>query len=136
MFTLFLSAKGLDHLLEFLGGAPIGQSSRNHEQGVGKANLRASEHICDLGFLCGGRQGDGPNPAHFCGEAEQPDGATEKAGWQANRDGLGKRDIEFERNREEMVGAPRFELGTSCSRSKRATRLRYAPTRKVMSEEW
>ena len=27
----------------------------------------------------------------------------------------------------EMVGAPRFELGTSCSRSKRATRLRHAP---------
>ena len=26
-----------------------------------------------------------------------------------------------------MVGAPRFELGTSCSRSKRATRLRHAP---------
>ncbi len=29
----------------------------------------------------------------------------------------------------EVVGAPRFELGTSCSRSKRATRLRYAPTK-------
>jgi hypothetical protein len=28
---------------------------------------------------------------------------------------------------EEMVGAPRFELGTSWSRTKRATRLRYAP---------
>ena len=27
----------------------------------------------------------------------------------------------------EMVGAPRFELGTSWSRTKRATRLRYAP---------
>ena len=27
-----------------------------------------------------------------------------------------------------MVGAPRFELGTSWSRTKRATRLRYAPT--------
>ena len=26
-----------------------------------------------------------------------------------------------------MVGAPRFELGTSWSRTKRATRLRYAP---------
>ena len=28
-----------------------------------------------------------------------------------------------------MVGAPRFELGTSWSRTKRATRLRYAPIR-------
>ena len=27
-----------------------------------------------------------------------------------------------------LVGAPRFELGTSCSRSKRATSLRHAPT--------
>jgi hypothetical protein len=26
------------------------------------------------------------------------------------------------------IGAPRFELGTSWSRTKRATRLRYAPT--------
>ena len=26
-----------------------------------------------------------------------------------------------------VVGAPRFELGTSWSRTKRATRLRYAP---------
>ena len=32
---------------------------------------------------------------------------------------------------EEMVGAPRFELGTSWSRTKRATRLRYAPLRTV-----
>jgi hypothetical protein len=28
-----------------------------------------------------------------------------------------------------MVGAVRFELTTSCTRNKRATRLRYAPTR-------
>ena len=28
-----------------------------------------------------------------------------------------------------MVGAERFELPTSCSRSKRATKLRYAPIR-------
>lgn len=27
-----------------------------------------------------------------------------------------------------QVGAPRFELGTSCSQSKRATGLRYAPS--------
>ena len=27
-----------------------------------------------------------------------------------------------------MVGAPGFEPGTSCSQSRRATRLRYAPT--------
>ena len=27
-----------------------------------------------------------------------------------------------------MVGAPRFELGTSCSQSRRATRLRHAPS--------
>lgn len=27
-----------------------------------------------------------------------------------------------------MVGASRFELETSCTPSKRATRLRYAPT--------
>ena len=26
-----------------------------------------------------------------------------------------------------MVGAPRFELGTSCSQSRRATGLRHAP---------
>ena len=26
-----------------------------------------------------------------------------------------------------LVGAPRFELGTSCSQSRRATRLRHAP---------
>ena len=32
-----------------------------------------------------------------------------------------------------VVGAPRFELGTSWSRTKRATRLRYAPTRAVVS---
>ena len=32
-----------------------------------------------------------------------------------------------------MVGAPRFELGTSWSRTKRATRLRYAPTRAMVS---
>ena len=30
-----------------------------------------------------------------------------------------------------MVGAPRFELGTSWSRTKRATRLRYAPIKQV-----
>ena len=28
----------------------------------------------------------------------------------------------------QMVGAVRFELTTSCTRNKRATRLRYAPT--------
>ncbi|GEM_PF-5537256 len=28
---------------------------------------------------------------------------------------------------EEVVGAVRFELTTSCTRNKRATRLRYAP---------
>src|SRR5713226_6122196 len=28
----------------------------------------------------------------------------------------------------EVVGAPRFELGTSCAQGRRATRLRYAPT--------
>ena len=28
-----------------------------------------------------------------------------------------------------MVGAVRFELTTSCTRNKRATGLRYAPTR-------
>jgi integrase len=33
-----------------------------------------------------------------------------------------------------MVGAPRFELGTSWSRTKRATRLRYAPTSSVVSD--
>lgn len=27
-----------------------------------------------------------------------------------------------------MVGAPRFELGTSCTQNMRATRLRHAPT--------
>src|SRR5260370_39675309 len=31
-------------------------------------------------------------------------------------------------NKEVMVGAPRFELGTSCAQGRRATRLRYAPT--------
>src|SRR5688572_571977 len=30
-----------------------------------------------------------------------------------------------------MVGAVRFELTTSCTRNKRATRLRYAPTQRV-----
>ena len=30
-----------------------------------------------------------------------------------------------------MVGAVRFELTTSCTRNKRATRLRYAPNRAV-----
>ena len=36
-----------------------------------------------------------------------------------------------------MVGAVRFELTTSCTRNKRATRLRYAPTReeKMPTEE-
>jgi hypothetical protein len=29
-----------------------------------------------------------------------------------------------------LVGLPRFELGTSCTPSKRATRLRHSPTRK------
>jgi hypothetical protein len=28
----------------------------------------------------------------------------------------------------QLVGAPRFELGTSCAQGRRATRLRYAPT--------
>ncbi len=31
-----------------------------------------------------------------------------------------------------VVGAPRFELGTFCTPSKRATRLRYAPTEGVL----
>ncbi len=31
------------------------------------------------------------------------------------------------------VGAPRFELGASCSRSKRSTRLSYAPARWLCS---
>ena len=35
-----------------------------------------------------------------------------------------------------MVGAPRFELGTSWSRTKRATRLRYAPIKAVISDKW
>src|SRR5713101_4372359 len=30
--------------------------------------------------------------------------------------------------RDVLVGAPRFELGTSCAQGRRATRLRYAPT--------
>ena len=34
-----------------------------------------------------------------------------------------------------MVGAPRFELGTSWSRTKRATRLRYAPIRTGYREQ-
>jgi hypothetical protein len=33
------------------------------------------------------------------------------------------------KNQELVVGAPRFELGTSCAQGRRATRLRYAPTR-------
>ena len=32
----------------------------------------------------------------------------------------------------EMVGVPRFELGTPCSQSKCATRLRYTPTRGLL----
>jgi hypothetical protein len=32
--------------------------------------------------------------------------------------------------REKVVGAVRFELTTSCTRNKRATRLRYAPPTK------
>ena len=36
----------------------------------------------------------------------------------------------------EVVGAPRFELGTSWSRTKRATRLRYAPIKTVVSGWW
>ena len=32
-----------------------------------------------------------------------------------------------------MVGAVRFELTTSCTRNKRATRLRYAPTQNNQS---
>ena len=32
------------------------------------------------------------------------------------------------RHGRKMVGAVRFELTTSCTRNKRATRLRYAPT--------
>src|SRR6266436_4976129 len=31
-----------------------------------------------------------------------------------------------------LVGAPRFELGTSCAQGRRATRLRYAPTRTAL----
>ena len=31
------------------------------------------------------------------------------------------------KTKRKLVGAPRFELGTSWSRTKRATRLRYAP---------
>jgi hypothetical protein len=30
-----------------------------------------------------------------------------------------------------MVGLPRFELGTSCTPSKRDTRLRYSPTLEI-----
>ncbi len=33
---------------------------------------------------------------------------------------------------ETSVGAPGFEPGTSCSRSKRATELRYAPNRVLL----
>ena len=33
-----------------------------------------------------------------------------------------------ERKENILVGAPRFELGTSCAQGRRATRLRYAPT--------
>ena len=32
------------------------------------------------------------------------------------------------KTQELVVGAPRFELGTSCAQGRRATRLRYAPT--------
>src|SRR6267378_8311611 len=34
----------------------------------------------------------------------------------------------MENNKHKLVGAPRFELGTSCAQGRRATRLRYAPT--------
>src|SRR5216684_7504346 len=34
----------------------------------------------------------------------------------------------MENKKHKMVGAPRFELGTSCAQGRRATRLRYAPT--------
>ena len=36
------------------------------------------------------------------------------------------------KNKELVVGAPRFELGTSCAQGRRATRLRYAPTRSAL----
>ena len=42
--------------------------------------------------------------------------------------GLGER-LTLLKVKEKVVGAPRFELGTSWSRTKRATRLRYAPTK-------
>ena len=32
----------------------------------------------------------------------------------------------------DMVGAPGFEPGTSCAQGRRATRLRYAPTRTAL----
>jgi hypothetical protein len=34
----------------------------------------------------------------------------------------------MENKQNRLVGAPRFELGTSCAQGRRATRLRYAPT--------
>src|SRR6266446_4661345 len=34
----------------------------------------------------------------------------------------------MENKQHRLVGAPRFELGTSCAQGRRATRLRYAPT--------
>ena len=36
------------------------------------------------------------------------------------------------KTQELLVGAPRFELGTSCAQGRRATRLRYAPTRSAL----
>src|SRR5436190_17054624 len=39
----------------------------------------------------------------------------------------GKKTQTFKKPKKKMVGAVRFELTTSCTRNKRATRLRYAP---------
>ena len=54
-------------------------------------------------------------------------------GWERESSGMMPRRYDEKKNRKfesdrEMVGAEGFEPSTFCSRSKRATRLRYAPT--------
>src|ERR1041385_6675961 len=50
------------------------------------------------------------------------------SGLRSSREGRGFLSGDQNPNGRKMVGAVRFELTTSCTRNKRATRLRYAPT--------
>ena len=91
--------------------------------------LGAVKNLCDMaqGFWRWARRNEGAYPQRSVTEAQRSPASKEQA--RLHRLFLyGPLDAPCGKCDGEMVGAVRFELTTSWSRTKRATKLRYAPT--------